>query len=44
MKKIINQPEAVVEEMLQGLVYAHGDSIKRLPESGARMYLTLSSG
>lgn len=34
MKKIINQPEAVVEEMLQGLVYAHGDSIKRLPESG----------
>ncbi|MCK4258467.1 MAG: dihydroxyacetone kinase subunit DhaK [Halanaerobiales bacterium] len=30
MKKIINKPENVVEEMLVGMTLAHGDQIKRL--------------
>lgn len=34
MKKIINQPEAVVDEMLDGLVFTHEDSLKRLNGSG----------
>lgn len=34
MKKIINQPEAVVDEMLDGLVFTHGDILKRLNGSG----------
>ena len=31
MKKIINQPDQVVEEMLQGIVAAHSNYVKRLP-------------
>lgn len=34
MKKIINQPEAVVDEMLEGLVFAHDDLVERLPDTG----------
>ncbi|MGX7417229.1 dihydroxyacetone kinase subunit DhaK [Carnobacterium gallinarum] len=34
MKKIMNHPEAVVDEMLEGLVYAHDDLVERLPETG----------
>ncbi|MBP1039757.1 dihydroxyacetone kinase subunit DhaK [Vagococcus sp. BWB3-3] len=34
MKKIINQPEAVVDEMLAGLVFTHGNIVKRLNGSG----------
>jgi dihydroxyacetone kinase-like protein len=30
MKKLLNNPEDVVEEMLQGIVYAHGDKLKRV--------------
>lgn len=30
MKKIINQPEHVVDEMLQGLVFMHGNLVERL--------------
>ncbi|MTB63627.1 dihydroxyacetone kinase subunit DhaK [Streptococcus sp. zg-86] len=30
MKKIINQPEHVVDEMLQGLVFMHGQLVERL--------------
>lgn len=31
MKKIINQPEQVVEEMLQGMVAAHPNYLRKLP-------------
>lgn len=31
MKKIINDPDSVVEDMLKGLVAAHPDSLKRIP-------------
>lgn len=34
LKKIINQPEAVVDEMLAGLVFTHGNMVKRLNGSG----------
>ncbi|WP_314061789.1 dihydroxyacetone kinase subunit DhaK [uncultured Vagococcus sp.] len=37
MKKIINQPEAVVDEMLDGLVFTHGDILKRLNGSGVML-------
>lgn len=30
MKKVINQPTDVVDEMLQGLCYVHGDLVERL--------------
>ncbi len=34
MKKLINAPEAVVEEMLRGMELAHGGMLRLLPESG----------
>lgn len=34
MKKIINEPKDVLNEMLEGFTYAHSDLIKRLPNSG----------
>ncbi|ANZ98773.1 DhaKLM operon coactivator DhaQ [Carnobacterium divergens] len=34
MKKIINDATAVVDEMLDGLTYAHGDLVERINESG----------
>lgn len=34
MKKIINAPEAVVDDMLAGLIFTHGEELKRLNESG----------
>ena len=34
MKKIINQPENVVDDMLNGLAYAHEDLVRRLPDTG----------
>lgn len=34
MKKIINQPENVVNEMLDGLTYAYSELVSRLDESG----------
>jgi len=30
MKKIINNPDNVLEDMLQGMLYAHGDYLKRV--------------
>ena len=34
MKKILNDPQACVDEMLEGLVAAHGDTWRRLGEGG----------
>ena len=34
MKKLINAPERVVEEMLRGMELAHGGLLRLLPESG----------
>ncbi|MDV2910368.1 dihydroxyacetone kinase subunit DhaK [Pediococcus acidilactici] len=34
MKKIINDPKQVVEEMLQGMVKSYPDYLKRIPETG----------
>ncbi|SDI60770.1 dihydroxyacetone kinase subunit DhaK [Alteribacillus bidgolensis] len=31
MKKLINQPEQVVDEMLEGIIAAHPEKLKRLP-------------
>lgn len=31
MKKFINDPNQVVEEMLKGMVAAHGDLLKQVP-------------
>jgi len=36
MKKLINDPYAVVDEMLDGFVRAHGDLVKRLPGAKGR--------
>lgn len=33
MKKIINQPNHVVDEMLNGFVFTHNDIVERLPET-----------
>lgn len=33
MKKIINQPETVLNEMLEGLTYAYSDLLERIPET-----------
>ena len=33
MKKIINQPKDVVEEMVAGLVSAYPDYVKQIPET-----------
>lgn len=33
MKKIINDPNQVVTEMLDGMVAAHPDQLKRLPNT-----------
>ncbi|WP_025728173.1 dihydroxyacetone kinase subunit DhaK [Atopobacter phocae] len=33
MKKIINKPEQVVQDMLAGLAYAYSDKIKKLPQA-----------
>lgn len=44
MKKIINDPKQVVEEMLQGMVKSYPDYLKRIPETGvvtARIWLKL---
>jgi len=35
LKKIINNPEHVVEEMLEGIVYAHPEYIKKLENANA---------
>ena len=34
MKKILNRPEAYVDEMLDGLVTAHSDALRRLGDGG----------
>jgi phosphoenolpyruvate---glycerone phosphotransferase subunit DhaK len=34
MKKVINAPERVVEQMLRGMELAHGDLIRTIPEYG----------
>jgi len=36
VKKLINDPYSVVDEMLDGFVRAHGDIVKRLPEAKGR--------
>ncbi|MBM7539863.1 dihydroxyacetone kinase subunit DhaK [Amphibacillus cookii] len=33
MKKIINQPDQVVDQMLKGFVYANGELVKRVPNT-----------
>ncbi|MCP3031690.1 dihydroxyacetone kinase subunit DhaK [Halobacillus sp. A1] len=33
MKKIVNNPEYVVRDMLEGLIAAHPDSLKQIPET-----------
>lgn len=33
MKKIINDPSAVVDEMIKGMVFAYDDLVERLPET-----------
>ncbi len=33
MKKIINDPENVVEDMIQGMVAAHGEHLKQVPNT-----------
>ncbi|MCP3027993.1 dihydroxyacetone kinase subunit DhaK [Halobacillus sp. A5] len=33
MKKIVNDPESVVEDMLDGLISAHPDSLQKLPDT-----------
>ena len=38
MKKIINNPEAVVGEMLAGMVAAHPDYVKKLPDYNCLVY------
>ena len=32
MKKIINDPQAVVDESIEGLLYAYGDFYEKVPE------------
>jgi dihydroxyacetone kinase-like protein len=39
MKKIINNPEAVVGEMLAGMVAAHPDYVKKLPDYNCLVYV-----
>ncbi|MDN6627152.1 MAG: dihydroxyacetone kinase subunit DhaK, partial [Pisciglobus halotolerans] len=34
MKKIINDPEDVVDEMIDGMVLSHPELISRVPETG----------
>lgn len=33
MKKIINDPSNILDEMLNGLVFAYEDLVERLPET-----------
>ena len=33
MKKIINQPEEILNQMLDGLSYAYSDLVERVPET-----------
>jgi len=33
MKKLINDPDDVVDEMLEGMVAAHPDRLRRLPDT-----------
>lgn len=44
MKKIINQPENVVTEMIDGLVYAYGELVTRIDESGIVISKNLEAG
>ena len=34
MKKIMNNPSNIVDEMLQGMIVSHPDLIQRIPETG----------
>lgn len=38
MKKIINKPEAVVEEMLEGMAKAHPEYVTKMPEYNCLVY------
>ncbi|QIL46172.1 dihydroxyacetone kinase subunit DhaK [Vagococcus coleopterorum] len=44
MKKIINQPENVLDEMLNGLVYAYSNLLTRLDDSGVILNKEMKAG
>ena len=44
MKKIMNDPSNIVEEMLQGMIVSHSDLIKRIPDTGIIQRKTDKSG
>lgn len=44
MKKIMNDPSNIVEEMLQGMIVSHSDLIKRIPDTGIIQRKTNKSG
>ena len=41
LKKFINQPNDVVDEMLEGFLAAHGDIVKKLETSRVQLYMEL---
>jgi dihydroxyacetone kinase-like protein len=44
MKKIMNDPSKIVDEMLQGMIVSHSDLIQRIPETGIIQRKTDKSG
>lgn len=44
MKKIVNRPEKMVTQMLNGIVYAHEEKLDRLPGTGVIYRKTRSKG
>ncbi|MBT2732411.1 dihydroxyacetone kinase subunit DhaK [Carnobacterium sp. ISL-102] len=44
MKKIVNDPNNIVDEMLQGMIVGHSELIQRIPETGIIQRKTEKSG
>ncbi|SIN87466.1 dihydroxyacetone kinase DhaK subunit [Carnobacterium alterfunditum] len=44
MKKIVNDPSNIVDEMLQGMIIGHSELIQRIPETGIIQRKTEKSG
>ncbi|WP_414839128.1 dihydroxyacetone kinase subunit DhaK [Carnobacterium sp. TMP28] len=44
MKKIMNDPNKIVDEMIEGMIVAHSDLIKRVPETGVIQRKTKKAG
>jgi len=44
MKKIVNDPSNIVDEMLQGMIIGHSELIQRIPETGIIQRRTEKSG